>query len=109
MTDTPDARQPTAPLWTDERIDELIISVLFNNHTPRGLARRVSYTVRDDYETALAAANERIRHLEAELADEIVEVIGMLKLYGYEGYAEDMTRYRELTGREYGEDNTDGK
>jgi len=40
------------PLWTDERINEYISTVLFNQpgHTPRGLVRRVSYAIRDEYE-----------------------------------------------------------
>jgi hypothetical protein len=42
-------------LWSDERIGELIKSVLMDepNHTPRGLVRRVSYIIRTDYEAEL--------------------------------------------------------
>lgn len=46
----------TDPVWTneriDERIDERISAYIFNGHTARGLARRVSYGVRDEYEAA---------------------------------------------------------
>jgi hypothetical protein len=49
------------PLWSDERINDLIIEILATStHTPRGLTRRVSYAVRDEYET-------RIAQLEAQL------------------------------------------
>ena len=57
-------------VWSDERINELIKSVMIDqpNHTPRGLVRRVSYAIRDDYEHELAAARARMAELEAALA-----------------------------------------
>lgn len=44
---------PLEPLWSEERINRLITSLLFNTHTPRAMARRVAYTIRDEYEAKL--------------------------------------------------------
>lgn|SRR5438876_4269180 len=59
---------PPEPLWSDERIGELIKSVLMDepNHTPRGLVRRVSYIIRTDYETERAAHLARVAELELD-------------------------------------------
>lgn len=61
-----------APLWSDERINEYIKTVLIDqpNHTPRGLVRRVSYAVRDDYEAERRQLHARIAQLEQELGIE---------------------------------------
>lgn len=58
------------PLWTNERINICINDVVASqpNHTPRGLARRVLYIVRDDMQAAIAAKDERIRELEVDKA-----------------------------------------
>ena len=81
-------------LWADERINALINEILSTSaHTPRGLARRVSYTVRDDYEAKLDEYQAVILHyvvwsqeyeaklaqLEAEL-DEARQTISIAQL-----------------------------
>jgi hypothetical protein len=62
------------PLISDERIGELIKSVLMDepNHSPHPegtrLVRRVSYIIRTEYEADRAAHLARIAELEAKLA-----------------------------------------
>jgi hypothetical protein len=47
-------------LWDDQAINNVISAYIVLGHTPRGLARRVAYEVRDDMQA-------RIAELEAEL------------------------------------------
>lgn len=53
-------------LWDDDRINRLIRDILTEqpNHTPRGLARRTAYTVRDDLQAAIAAEKAKVAELE---------------------------------------------
>lgn len=50
--------------WINERIDRLYDEYVAHGHTARGLVRRISYQVRDDYQAALDAAQRRIAELE---------------------------------------------
>lgn len=54
--------------WTNERIDKMYDEYVVNGHTARGLVRRISYEVRDDYQTALDEANARIAAQEQRIA-----------------------------------------
>jgi hypothetical protein len=99
MTDA--TATPTPLLWTDERINELIKAVLSKqpNHTPRGLARRVAYTVRDDMSGQIAAL-EQERDL---LAHALLLAAGCIEDGGIDkwqlGIADDVELALRVTGR----------
>lgn len=94
---------PAQEMWSDERINEFIVECLLERYTPRGLARRVAYAVRASYESARAQDAQTIARLTAELATCLNELIEHRNVAGLSTAAQ-AARYRELTGKEYGED-----
>lgn len=66
----PNRATPPEPLWSDNTINELIDRrVKSYGGNAKVAARRVAYTMRDDYEAERAAAQARIAELEAALAE----------------------------------------
>jgi len=101
MNDTP--AQGTPPLWSDERIGELTKSMLTQepNHTPKGLVRRVTYAMREDYEADRQRLIAEADQLRAELSEKQAYILTLERALGEatELDSPDGEGYWEFTGR----------
>lgn len=56
----------------------------------------------------IAALTAERDALKAELAEMLIDYIGMQKLHGHKVHEEDLARYKQLTGHEYGSEGANG-
>lgn len=105
------------PLWDDEEIEGFVRRNVPTASNIYVLLRSAMKMVRNDYESVrknnqervsrieaeLAAAWQKIEQLKDELADTYGECISFVNSYGIGDEDRYRARYRELTGKEYGE------